>query len=153
MFRSQVFEGDNNRRQQTSQLIDWIGPVGQLSENYRRGFAAIFGLHAAAANGHRPLPHPRTTLGEGEAGDLIPSFPFAEAGYGEEDTRGTRIVLTWGIEQGMKEGKSFVPCSVIMDWLGHDQGVTIPRSNSIKYQIIINMKTNPYVYTRVFIYV
>ena len=42
---------------------------------------------------HRPLPHPRETLVEGEAGDLIPSLPFAEAGYGEEDARGTRIVL------------------------------------------------------------
>ena len=147
MFKSQVFEGDNNRRQQTSQLIDWIGPGGQLSENYQRGFAAIFGLHAAAANGHRPLPHPRTTLGEGEAGDLIPSFPFAEAGYGEEDTRGTGIVLPWGIEQGMKEGKSFVPCSVIMDWLGHDQGVTIPRSNSMDIKVPINMTPNAVVDT------
>jgi len=45
------------------------------------------------SHGHRPLPHPRETLVEGEAGDLIPSLPFAEAGFGEEDARGTRIVL------------------------------------------------------------
>ena len=38
--------------------------------------------------GHRLSPHPRVTLSEGEAGDLIPSFPFAEAGYREEDARG-----------------------------------------------------------------
>ena len=43
--------------------------------------------------GQWPLPHPRATLSEGKAGDLIPSFPFAEPGYGEEDTKGTRIVL------------------------------------------------------------
>jgi hypothetical protein len=35
----------------------------------------------------------RETLVEGEAGDLIPSLPFAEAVFGEEDVRGTRIVL------------------------------------------------------------
>ena len=81
------------------------------------------------SHGHRPLPHLRETLVEGEAGDLIPSFPFAEAGFGEEDARGTRIVLPSGVEQGMKEGNSFVPCSVIMGWLGHYQGVYIPRSN------------------------
>ena len=81
------------------------------------------------SHGHRPLPHPRETLVEGEAGDLIPSFPFAEAGFGEEDARGARIVLPLGVEQGMKEGNSFVPCSVIMGWLGHYQGVYIPRSN------------------------
>ena len=45
------------------------------------------------SHGHRPLPHPRETLVEGEAGDLIPSLPFAEVGFGEEDARGTRIVL------------------------------------------------------------
>ena len=45
------------------------------------------------SHGHRPLPHPRERLVEGEAGDLIPSLPFAEAGFGEEDARGTRIVL------------------------------------------------------------
>ena len=44
------------------------------------------------SHGHRPLPHPRETLVEVEAGDLIPSLPFAEAGFGE-DARGTRIVL------------------------------------------------------------
>ena len=66
--------------------------------------------------GHRPLSHPRETLGEGEPGGLIPRFPFAEPGYGEEDARGTCIVLPWGIEQRKKEGNSFVPCSVIMDW-------------------------------------
>ena len=44
------------------------------------------GAEAAAAvrntKRHRPSPHPRETLVEGEAGDLIPSFPFAEAGFG-----------------------------------------------------------------------
>ena len=100
------------------------------------------GAEAAAAvcdtKRHRPSPHPRETLVEGEAGDLIPSFPFAEAGFGEEDARGPRIVLPLGVEQGMKEGNSFVPCSVIMGWLGHYQGVYIPRSNSmdIKFQLL-----------------
>ena len=45
------------------------------------------------SHGHRPLPHLRETHVEEEAGDLIPSLPFAEAGFGEEDARGTRIVL------------------------------------------------------------
>ena len=45
-------------------------------------------------HGHRILPHPRETLIEGGAGDFIPSFPFAEAGYGEEDTRRTCIALS-----------------------------------------------------------
>ena len=66
------------------------------------------------SQGHRPLPHPEETLVKGEAGDLIPSLPFAEAGFGEEDARRTRIVLPWGLKQGMKEGNSFVPCSVFM---------------------------------------
>ena len=44
-------------------------------------------------HGHRPIPHPREKLVEGEAGDLIPSLPFAKAGFGEEDARGTCIVL------------------------------------------------------------
>ena len=42
---------------------------------------------------HGPLPHPRETLVEGEAGDLIPSLPFAKAGFREEDARGTCIVV------------------------------------------------------------
>ena len=45
------------------------------------------------SHGHRPLSHPRETLVEGEAGDLIPNLPFAEASFGEEDARGTCIVL------------------------------------------------------------
>ncbi len=45
------------------------------------------------SHGHTPLLHPRETLVEGEAGDLIPSLPFAEVGFGEEDARGTCIVL------------------------------------------------------------
>ena len=49
--------------------------------------------HVRLSHGHRLLPHPRETLVEGEAGDLIPSLPFAEAGFEEEDARGTRIVL------------------------------------------------------------
>ena len=65
---------------------------------------------------------------------------------------GTRIVLPWGIEQGMKEGNSFVPCSVIMDCLGHDQGFTIPRRNSVYIKLLINMTTKSLVDTRLFIY-
>ena len=86
-------------------------------------------------HGHRPLPHSRETLVEGEAGDLIPSLPFAEAGFRKEDARGTRIVLPWGVEQGMKEVNSFDPCSVIMGWLGDYQGVSIPRSNSMDIKL------------------
>ena len=115
--------------------------------------ASLYRIHGHSRTGHRPPPHPRATLSEGEAGDLIPSFPFAEAGYGEEDTRGARIVLPWGIEQGMKEGKSFVPCSGVMDWLGHDQGVTKPKSNSMDIKLSINMTINTQVvYSRWFIY-
>ena len=65
---------------------------------------------------------------------------------------GTRIVLPWGMEQGMKEGNSFVPCSVIMDCLGHDQGFTIPRRNSVYIILLINMTTKSLVDTRLFIY-
>jgi hypothetical protein len=49
--------------------------------------------------------------------------------------RGTRIVLPWGVEQGMKEGNSFVPCSVFMGWLGDYHGVYIPRSNFIDIKL------------------
>ena len=126
-----------------SWTLVWISPVRFGPEKDGRW---RHGAEAAAAvcdtKRHRPSPHPRETLVEGEAGDLIPSFPFAEAGFGEEDARGTRIVLPSGVEQGMKEGNSFVPCSVFMGWLCHYQGVYIPRSNfmDIKFKLWCHQK-------------
>ena len=68
----------------------------------------------------------------------------------EEDARGTCIVLPWGAEQGMKEGNSFVPCSVIMGWFGLDQVVSLPRRNSmdIKFQLLCQQT---HVYTLLFV--
>ena len=115
------------------------GPSPSISVYIRRRMTSVrLSRPMRLSHGHRPLPHPRETPVEREARDLIPSLPFAKDGFGEENARRTRIVLPWGVEQGMKEGNSFVPCSAFMGWLGHYQGVYIPRSNSmdIKFQLL-----------------
>lgn len=40
--------------------------------------ASLYRIHGHSRTGHRPPPHPRVTLKEGETGDLVPSFPFKE---------------------------------------------------------------------------